>query len=62
MRSVDGPADDSDDLRAPEPPVIIDEWAEASIDLARWQSRRRHPSNQQPSWEEDGGYVVEWVI
>ena len=44
-------------------PVMVGEWAEAVIDLRRWQSRRRHPSNQEPAWEKDGGYeTMEWVI
>ena len=42
---------------------MVGEWAEAVIDLRRWQSRRRHPSNQEPAWEKDGGYeTMEWVI
>lgn len=44
-------------------PVMVGEWAEAVIDLRPWQSRRRHPSNQEPAWEKDGGYdAMEWVI
>lgn len=49
--------------RPSEVPVMVDEWAEAVIDLARLQSRRRHPSNQEPAWEKDGGYAArEWAI
>jgi len=45
------------------PPVIVDDWAEAVIDLRRAQSRRRHPSNREPGWEKDGGYEsTEWAI
>ena len=36
-------------------PVIVDDWAEAVIELRRTQSRRRHPSNPEPAWEKDGG-------
>ena len=49
--------------RPPELPVMVDGWAEAVIDLARLQSRRRHPSNREPAWEKDGGYEMkEWVV
>ena len=44
-------------------PVIVDDWAEAVIELRRTQSRRRHPSNPEPAWEKDGGYeTAEWVV
>ena len=44
-------------------PVIVDDWAEAIIDLRRARSRRRHPSNREPAWEKDGGYEpTEWAI
>jgi hypothetical protein len=43
--------------------VMIADWAERVIDVERAQSRRRHPSNQEPAWEKDGGYVLtEWAV
>lgn len=63
MHVVEG---NSDHIRRPhtEPrPVIVDDWAEAVIDLQRAQSKRRHPSNREPSWAKDGGYEpTEWAI
>jgi hypothetical protein len=62
MPVVEGPPEEIRDQ--PDQPVMVDEWAEAVVDLAPWQSRRRHPSNQEPAWEKDGGagYETEWVI
>jgi hypothetical protein len=60
MFAVDGPPEET--RGRPDQPVMVDEWAEAVIDLARWQSRRRHPSNREPAWQKDGGYETEWVI
>ncbi len=62
--STDHPVPDHPvpDHPVPDHPVMVDEWAEAVIDITRWQSRRRHPSNQEPTWEKDGGYETEWVI
>jgi hypothetical protein len=62
MPVVEGPPEDIRDQPEREPPVMVDAWAEGVVDLAPWQSRRRHPSNQEPTWEKDGGYETEWVI
>jgi hypothetical protein len=63
MGTMNVPVDDVDVLRSADVPVMVYGWAEAVIDLGRWQSRRRHPSNQEPTWEKDGGYeTIEWVI
>jgi hypothetical protein len=62
MSVVEGTPEDTGDQPYPEPPVMVHEWAEAVVDLAPWQSRRRHPSSQEPTWEKDGGYETEWVI
>jgi hypothetical protein len=62
MPTVDGPPGSISDQPDPDQPVMVDEWAEAVIDLAPWQSRRRHPSNREPTWEKDGGYETEWVL
>jgi len=43
--------------------VMIAGWAEGIIDVERARSRQRHPSNQEPVWEKDGGYVLtEWAV
>lgn len=63
MTIVEGPTGELDAGRSPDLPVLVGDWAEAVIDLGRWQSRRRHPSNHEPSWQKDGGYeAMEWVI
>ena len=63
MEILDGTVGDLDLQRSSDVPVLVDGWAEAVVELARWQSRRRHPSNHEPSWEKDGGYpAMEWVI
>ena len=60
---MEGPAEELDDRRSAGLPVMVGDWAEAVIDLGRWQSRRRHPSNQEPAWQKDGGYeTMEWVV
>jgi hypothetical protein len=63
MGTVEAPAGELEVQRSADQPVMVHDWAEAVIDLGRWQSRRRHPSNQEPSWEKDGGdQPMEWVI
>jgi hypothetical protein len=62
MPVVEGPPETTRDHQDRDQPVMVDEWAEAVVDLAPWQSRRRHPSSQEPAWEKDGGYETEWVI
>ena len=63
MEVTEGPVEELRAQGTSEFPVMVGEWAEAVIDLARWQSRRRHPSNREASWEKDGGYeAIEWVL
>lgn len=63
MHLVGGTSDASRELRTPRRPVLVDDWAEALIELARAQSRRRHPSNPEPAWHKDGGYESdEWAV
>ena len=63
MHVVDNSADRISTHPPSKRPVIVDEWAEAVVDLRRAQSRRRHPSNHEPAWQKDGGYEpTEWAI
>ena len=63
MRVVEGA---SEHIRGPQTsksPVMVDCWAEAVIDLARAQSRRRHPSNLEPAGMADDGYEpTDWAV
>jgi hypothetical protein len=56
MHDADGAAKSIREQPTANRPVMVDEWAEAVIDLGRAQSRRRHPSNREPVWAKDGGY------
>ena len=63
MHIVADPADPAEEPKDSAPPVMNQWWAEAVVDLRRERSRRRHPSNQEPAWEKDGGYETsEWVV
>lgn len=63
MQMGQGVAGELDARQSADLPVMVGDWAEAVVDLGRWQSRRRHPSNREPAWEKDGGYEsMEWVI
>ena len=62
MQVVGGPIQETRAQARSEFPVMVGEWAESLIDPARWQSRRRHPSNREPAWEKDGGYTTEWAL
>lgn len=63
MHVVEGPSERIGKRQASRRPVIVDDWAEAVVDLRRAQSRRRHPSNPETAWEKDGGYQpTEWAI
>jgi hypothetical protein len=63
MHVVEDPSDRIGEQQASRRPVIVDDWAEAVVDLRRAQSRRRHPSNREPAWAKDGGYEpTEWAI
>ena len=63
MHVVEDPSDHMGTQQVSQRPVIVDDWAEAVVDLRRAQSRRRHPSNHDPAWEKDGGYEpTEWAI
>ena len=63
MHVVEDSSDRTNDQPASNRPVIVDDWAEAVIDLRRARSGRRHPSNREPAWEKDGGYEpTEWAV
>ena len=56
LHDTDGAAERIHEQQASNRPVVVDEWAEAVIDLRRARSRRRHPSNREPVWTKDGGH------
>lgn len=63
MHDADGAAESIDEQPTANRPVLVDEWAEAVIDLERAQSRQRHPSNREPVWAKDGEFEsTEWAL
>ncbi len=63
MQVVEGNPERTREQQTEHRPVIVDDWAEAVIDLRRAQSKRRHPSNHEPVWTKDGGDEPrEWAI
>ena len=63
MHIVDDPEDQKKPSALGAAPVVNQWWAEALVDLGRERSRRRHPSNSEPTWQKDGGYEPsEWVV
>jgi hypothetical protein len=49
--------------RGVSPPVMVDNWAEAIIDMRREQSRRKHPSTQEITWQKDGALgPADWSL
>lgn len=63
MRCVEGASENIRGPQTPNRPVMVDCWAEAVIDLARAQSRRRHPSNLEPAGMTDDEYeTTDWAV
>jgi len=63
MQVLENATESKGEQQVPKHPVMNCCWAEAVIDLRRANSRLRHPSNQEATWEKDGAFEpTEWIV